>query len=67
MKVKFVCDSGANIHSAREEVVDLEDWGISDMEWGDMTDKQKQELVEEWAYERLEIYFDEENLKGRWN
>lgn len=28
MKVKFYCDSGANIHSCREEVVDLvEDWG----------------------------------------
>ncbi len=66
MKVKFVCDSGANIHSAREEVVDLEDWGISDTEWGNMTEKQKQDLVEEWAYDRLEIYWDEENLKGRW-
>ena len=66
MKVKFVCDSGANIHSAREEVVDLEDWDISDTEWGNMTEKQKQDLVEEWAYDRLEIYWDEENLKGRW-
>ena len=35
MKVKFCCNSGANIHSCREEVIDLdEDLGISDEEWG---------------------------------
>ena len=63
MKVKFVCNSGANIHSAREEVVDLEDFGISDDDWQIMSDNQKQEVVEYWAYDRLEIYWDEDNLK----
>jgi hypothetical protein len=64
MKVKFVCDSGANIHSAREEIVDTEDWGVSEAEWGDMSDEQKHDLVKEWAYDRLEIYWDED-LTGR--
>ena len=66
MKVKFVCDSGANIHSARTEVVDTEDYGYTDEEWLELSEEQKQEIVEEWANERLEVYFDEENLKGKW-
>lgn len=67
MKVKFVCDSGANIHSARTEVIDTEDYGYEDEEWLALSEEQKQEVVEEWAHERLEIYWDEENLEGRWN
>lgn len=67
MKVKFVCDSGANIHSARTEVIDTEDYGLSDEEWLSLTEDEKQKFVEEWAYEHLQIYFDEENLKSRWN
>ena len=67
MKVKFVCDSGANIHSARTEVVDTEDYGYTDEEWLELSEEQKQEIVEEWAYERLQVYFDEENLKGKWD
>ena len=63
MKVKFVCDSGANIHSARTEVIDTEDYGYTDEEWLELSEEQKQEIVEEWANERLQVYFDEENLK----
>lgn len=60
MKVKFWCDSGANIHSCRKETVDLEKWGISDDDWLAMTDKDKDELAREWAYERLEYGWDDE-------
>lgn len=67
MKVKFVCDSGANIHSARTEVIDTEDYGYTDEEWLELSEEQKQEIVEEWANERLQVYFDEENLKGKWD
>ena len=67
MKVKFVCDSGANIHSARTEVVDTEDYGYTDEGWLELSEEQKQEIVEEWANERLQVYFDEENLKGKWD
>ena len=67
MKVKFVCDSGANIHSARTEVVDTEDYSYTDEEWLELSEEQKQEIVEEWANERLQVYFDEENLKGKWD
>ena len=67
MKVKFVCDSGANIHSARTEVIDTEDYGYTDEEWLELSEEQKQEIVEEWANERLQVFFDEENLKGKWD
>jgi hypothetical protein len=56
MKIKLYCDSGANIHSERSEVIDLEkDWGITDEEWESMSDQEKEKLCNEWAYNRLEI------------
>ena len=49
MKVRFVCDSGANIHSARKEVVDTEDLGITDEERLELSEDDKYEMVSEWA------------------
>lgn len=59
MKIRFVCDSGANIHSARKETVDTEDYGLTDDEWMELSEDDKYELVSEWAHERLEIYWKE--------
>jgi hypothetical protein len=50
MKVKFWCDSGANIHSEKSEVVDLGEWGISEEEWATYTEDDKYKLAEEWAW-----------------
>lgn len=50
MKVIFYCDSGANIHSRKEEEIDLEEWGIEDDEWTEMDWKEQHEIIEEWAY-----------------
>ena len=56
MKVKFYCDSGANIHSCREEVVDLvEDWGMTPEECAELTEDDKIELAQDWANDRLDI------------
>lgn len=56
MKVKFYCDSGANIHSCREEVVDLvEDWGMCPEECADLDEEDLEKLSMEWAWERLEV------------
>ena len=56
MRVKFYCDSGANIHSCREEEIDLvEDWGMTKEECETLTEDEKLELAKEWAYERLDI------------
>jgi hypothetical protein len=56
--VYFNCDSGANIKSCRTDKIDTEaDLGLAQGEWEAMTDDEKQEMVNEWAYERLEIYW----------
>lgn len=59
MKVKFVCDSGANIHSARTEVIDTNDLGYSDEEWEALSDDDKYEMVSDWANNYLSIYWEE--------
>lgn len=60
MKVKFCCDSGANIHSERSEVLDtVTDLGLKEGEWEAMNDEQRQEIVSEWAWDRLEMYWTE--------
>ena len=56
MKIKVWCDSGANIKSSREEIIDTqEEWGISDVEWNTLSEEERHELVMEWAWERLEV------------
>jgi hypothetical protein len=65
VKIRFYCDSGANIHSCHEEVVDLaEVWGCSEEEakedWEGMSDDDKYEEAEQWAYNNgLEIGWEE--------
>lgn len=60
MKVKFSCDSGANIHSCRYQVLDtVEDLGLDEGEWEAMSEEDKYKIAEEWAWDRLEIYFED--------
>jgi len=59
-KVKFYCDSGANIHSTREEVVDtVADWGMDEGEWEGLSDDEKWKVSDEWAQKRLDIGYEE--------
>ena len=60
MKVTFYCDNGANIHSTRKETFDIsKHLLISDEEWLALTEEEKFKVVEEWAMERLNIWFEE--------
>lgn len=60
MKVIFFCNSGANIHSCRKEVLDLEkDFGITDEDWLTYSEEDRQRLAEDWANDRLEIGYEE--------
>ena len=60
MKIKLWCDSGANIHSCREKVMDLEkDLGITEEEWKEMDEEQKFEVAFAWANDRLDIGYAE--------
>lgn len=59
MKVIFYCNSGANIHSERSEEFTTEELGYTDEEWKSLDDNQKQAEAERWAWERLEIRYEE--------
>lgn len=59
MKITLCCNSGANIHSLRSETFEVEDLGYSPLEWVALSEEEKQEVAEQWANERLEIYFKE--------
>lgn len=60
MKVKFCCDNGANIHSQRSETIDIEKYfGITDEEWLEMTEDQKYKVVEEWAMQLFNFWYEE--------
>lgn len=58
-KFKVYLDSGANIHSRYEATVDLEDLGLESEEWDDMSDEEQQEIMREFAWERMEWGFEE--------
>lgn len=53
-KFKFYLDSGANIHSKYEQVVELDDIGLDEEEWDGMTTEEKDEVMKEIAWERME-------------
>ena len=58
-KFKVYLDSGANIHSRYEQVVDLEDVGYSSEEWDEMELDQKDEFMKEIAWDRMEWGYEE--------
>lgn len=59
MKLRIWCDSGADIHSKREEIIDLEDIGLTEDEWKEMTPLEKEAAAKEVAFERLDWGFEE--------
>jgi len=66
MKVTFTVNNGANIHSAKSVTFDLNRerdvraFGFTKEEWTALTEEEKQETVNDWAYNYLEIYYEEE-------
>jgi hypothetical protein len=61
-KVQFNCNSGANIHSNHvSEWLDVvKDLGLEIGDWDEMSSEDKYKIAEDWANERLEIYYEEE-------
>lgn len=60
MKVRFVCDNGANIHSALKHTFDTEkDLGLEEGEWEQLSDEDKHAMVWEWAVQEIETYWEE--------
>jgi hypothetical protein len=59
-KVKLYCDSGANIHSCREEIIDtVVDFGMEEGEWEALSDDEKWGEANQWAQDRLDIGYEE--------
>lgn len=60
MKIEIWCDSGANIHSCRRVTVDLIDtFGFSDEEWAAIPEDEKEDIVKDIAFERLDWGYKE--------
>lgn len=51
---KIWLDSGANIHSCRKVTVTLEQMGLSDKEFDEMDEEEKDEMFKEYAFERAD-------------
>lgn len=59
MKVEFRLSIGYPA-AERAHVVDLEeDYDITDVEWAEMSDEEKDKLAEEWAANYIEISLKE--------
>jgi hypothetical protein len=54
MKLEIYCDSGANIHSCRKTVISLDEMGIDEQEWNEMSEEAKEEAVKPIAFENLD-------------
>lgn len=57
-KLKFNCDSGANIKSCKSEDIDtVDDLGLDEGEWEEMSEEDRYEVMLQWAYDGgLEIW-----------
>lgn len=53
-------DSGANIHSRYKTEITLADMGITDEEFDEMSDEEKDDMFKEYAYECSEWGWYEE-------
>jgi hypothetical protein len=61
MKVTFFCDSGANIKSCRSAALDtVKDLGLDEGEWESYSEDQKYECAEQWAADKMSIWYEEE-------
>ena len=58
-KFKVWLDSGANIHSRREQTIDLADIGIEDSEWDEMTEQEKDEAMKDVAFDHADWGYKE--------
>lgn len=59
MKIRVWLDSGANIHSRREDVFDLEELGFTDEEWAAMSEDERFNEIQPIAFERMDWGYEE--------
>ena len=54
VKIKYWCDSGANIHSCRTGTTTFEELGVTKDEWDEMSSDEKEEIMRDIAFDRLD-------------
>ena len=60
MKVTFNVSVGY-VNSTQSETFDtLEDYGLSDEEWKNLSVKEKDELIMDWAWNHIEMWISED-------
>jgi len=59
VKIRLHCDSGANVHSRRNEDFTLEELGFTEEERNELSDDEKYKVAEEWASNYLDIGYEE--------
>lgn len=52
-KIKYWCDSGANMHSCRKGTTTLDELGLTEEEWHAMSDEDRENLMQDIALDRL--------------
>ena len=58
-RFKVWLDSGANHASCREDEISLDDFGMSSDEWDALSDKEKEDLMRDFAWEYMDWGFAE--------
>ena len=53
-KIKYWCNSGANIHSCRKGTTTLDELGLTEEEWHAMSDEDRDNLMRDIALDRLD-------------
>lgn len=53
-KIKYWCDSGANIHSCRKGTTTLDELGLTEEEWHAMSDEDRDDVMRDVACDRLD-------------
>jgi hypothetical protein len=59
MKLRIWCDSGANAHSKRVEIIDITELAITADEWAKMSDDDKEAAAKEVAFQQLDWGYEE--------
>lgn len=52
--IEYWCDSGANCESCYRDEISIEEMGINNLEWDELTDEEKDKLMRGIALERLD-------------
>jgi predicted Fe-S protein YdhL (DUF1289 family) len=52
-------DSGANVHSCYRQIISLDELGIEDEEWDSMSEEEREDVMREIAWDRMDWGFQE--------